>query len=96
VSVKGETEAQRWISTESLWKWIDANGKKFGVGRPYLDKDPPHLAPIDGKEYAAHHRGTKAQHAQSDMKKRNRLAVREAYSVAKRTRNAKSSKMRTI
>ena len=20
--------------------------------RPYLDKDPPHIAPIDGKEYA--------------------------------------------
>jgi hypothetical protein len=28
----------------------------FGIGRPYLDKDPPHLAPIDGKEYAAHRR----------------------------------------
>ena len=96
VSVKGATQAQRWISTESLWKWIDANGKQFGIGRPYLDKDPPHLAPIDGREYAAHHRGTKAQHAESDMKKRNRLAVRDAHSVAKRTRNARSSKMRTI
>jgi hypothetical protein len=35
-----------------LWKWIDANGKEYGIGRPYLDKDPPHIAPIDGKEYA--------------------------------------------
>jgi len=26
--------------------------KEFGIGRPYLDKDPPHIAPIDGKEYA--------------------------------------------
>jgi hypothetical protein len=52
VSVKGETRAQRWISTEMLWKWIDARGKKYGIGRPYLDKDPPHIAPIDGKEYA--------------------------------------------
>jgi hypothetical protein len=96
VSVKGATKAQRWISTESLWKWIDAHGKEFGIGRPYLDKDPPHLAPIDGKEYAAHHRGTKAEHAESDRKKRNRLAVRDDHSVAKRTRNARSSKMRTI
>ena len=53
VSVKGATKAQRWISTESFWKWIDAHGKEFGIGRPYLDRDPPHLAPIDGKEYAA-------------------------------------------
>jgi hypothetical protein len=35
-----------------MWKWIDAHGKQFGIGRPYLDKDPPHIAPIDGKEYA--------------------------------------------
>ena len=96
VSVKGATQAQRWISTESLWKWIDAHGKEFGIGRPYLDKDPPHVAPIDGKEYAAHHRETKARHAGSDMKKRNRLAVREDHSVAKRPRTARSSKVRTI
>jgi hypothetical protein len=96
VSVKGATQAQRWISTESLWKWIDAHGKEYGIGRPYLDKDPPHVAPIDGKEYAAHHRGTKAQHAGSDMKKRNRLAVRDDRSVAKRPRTARSSKVRTI
>jgi hypothetical protein len=25
-----------------------------GIGRPYLDRDPPHVAPINGKEYAAH------------------------------------------
>jgi hypothetical protein len=96
VSVKGATQAQRWISTESLWKWIDAHGKEFGIGRPYLDRDPPHVAPIDGKEYAAHHRETKARHAGSDVKKRNRLAVREDHNVAKRPRTARSSKVRTI
>ena len=52
VSVKGETRSERWISSEILWKWIDAHGQEFGIGRPYLDKDPPHIAPIDGKEYA--------------------------------------------
>jgi hypothetical protein len=31
---------------------VDTHGKEFGIGRPYLDKDPPHIAPIDGKEYA--------------------------------------------
>ena len=96
VSVKGATQEQRWISTERLWKWIDAHGKEFGIGRPYLDKDPPHVAPIDGKEYAAHHRKTKAQHAGSDMKKRNRLAVRDDHRGAKHPRTARSSKVRTI
>jgi hypothetical protein len=96
VSVKGATQAERWISTENLWKWIDVHGKEFGIGRPYLDKDPPHVAPIDGKEYAAHHRGTEAQHAGSDMNKHNRLAVPDDHRVAKRSRTARSSKVRTI
>jgi hypothetical protein len=52
VSVKGETRSERSISSEILWKWIDTHGKEYGIGRPYLDKDPPHIAPIDGKEYA--------------------------------------------
>jgi hypothetical protein len=62
VSVKGETRSERWSSSESLWRWIDAHGQEFGIGRPYLDKDPPHVAPINGKEYADH-RGVNAQHA---------------------------------
>jgi hypothetical protein len=52
VSVKGETRAERCQWSEILWKWIDAHEKELGIGRPYLDKDPPHVAPIDGKEYA--------------------------------------------
>jgi len=52
VSVKGETRSERCSSSERMWKWIDAHGEEFGIGRPYLDKDPPHIAPIDGKEYA--------------------------------------------
>jgi hypothetical protein len=73
VSVDGATRDQRWTSTEKFWKWIDAHGKEFGIGRPYLGRDPPHVAPIDGKEYAAHNPGMKARHAEVDLKKR-RLA----------------------
>jgi hypothetical protein len=51
VSVKGEMRSERGSSSERMWKWIDAHGEEFGIGRPYLDKDPPHIAPIDGKEY---------------------------------------------
>jgi hypothetical protein len=89
VSVKGETRAERLVSSESLWKWIDAHGKEFGIGRPYLDKDPPHVGPIDGKEYADHRRGANTQHARADTGKRNLLAVRHDHSFAKLARTAR-------
>src|SRR5262245_3534139 len=53
VSVKGQTRLQRFAASEVLWKWVDAHETELGVGRPYLDRDPPHVASIDGKEYAA-------------------------------------------
>ena len=53
VSVKGETRLQRFASSVELWKWIDAHEKELGIARPYLDRDPPHVGPIDGTEYAA-------------------------------------------
>jgi len=53
VSVKGETRLQRFAASEVLWKWVDAHETELGVGRPYLDRDPPHVGAIDGKEYAA-------------------------------------------
>jgi len=93
VSVKGETRAERLMSSENMWKWIDAHGKELGIGRPYLDKDPAHVAPIDGKEYADHRRGAKTQYARSEIKKRNLLAVRDDHSIAKPARTAKSSKV---
>jgi hypothetical protein len=96
VSVKGGTRDQRWTSSETLWKWIDAHGKEFGIARPYLDRDPPHVAPLDGQEYAAHHRGTNAHHAGKDVKKRNRLAGRLDHGAAKRPGTARSSKVSTI
>ncbi len=91
VSVNGETRTQRLISTERLWKWIDAHEKEFGIGRPYLDRDPPHVAPVDGKEYASH-RGTKPLHAVSDVKERK--AARYDEGVVKRSRTA--SRHRTV
>jgi hypothetical protein len=94
VSVKGATRAKRWVSTEALWKWVDANGKQFGIGRPYLDRDPPHVGPIDGQEYASRRGGAKA--AVADVKKRGRQAAHVKPSAAKRPVVARSSKGRTI
>jgi len=95
VSVKGETRAQRWSSSENLWKWIDAHGKEFGIGRPYLDKDPPHVGPIDGREYADKRGRANAKLAELETKRRHGSAVSDDHSRAKRGRTA-SSKARSI
>ena len=60
VSVSGDTDAQRWMASDKLWNWIDVH-PEFGIGRPYLGKDPAHVAPIDGKEYADHRKSNIAK-----------------------------------
>jgi hypothetical protein len=83
VSVKGETRAERIKSSEILWKWIDAHEKELRIGRPYLDRDPPHVAPTDGKEYASRRGGAKAQHAEAHAKKNKREAARADHKTRK-------------
>jgi hypothetical protein len=95
VSVNGATRAERLASSEGLWKWVDAHGMEFGIGRPYLDRDPPHVAPIDGKEYADHHPGMKARQARAATKHHSKLASREGHGVSKHAKTTASSKVRT-
>ena len=85
VSVKGSTSAERWAASEQLWKWVDAHGKEFGIGRPYLNKDPGHCAPIDGREYADHHAKALAQQTHPDSKKKNKLAKHDHNKEASTT-----------
>jgi hypothetical protein len=85
VSVNGANRAQRWTSTEILWKWVDANGKQYGIGRPYLGHDPPHVGPIDGLEYVSKRGGANV----ADVKKRDRQAAH--VTARKRTVAARSS-----
>ena len=87
VSVKGGSRAQRWVSTEALWKWVDTNGKDFGVGRPYLDRDPPHVGPMDGQEFVSRRGGAKA----ADAKKSDKQATQDKP-AAKRPLAARASK----
>ena len=74
VSVKGDNRFQRYASSQELWKWIDAHEKELGIGRPYLDRDPPHVAPLDGAEYAAKRGRAIAQKGELQSQKRKRLA----------------------
>jgi hypothetical protein len=92
VSVRGETRAERWVSSEQLWKWVDTHEKELGIGRPYLDRDAPHVAPIDGKEYAVHHVQPNTKHAESKAKGHQRLALRNDHNTSKRPRAARPSR----
>ena len=94
VSVTGGSRNKRWVSTEALWKWVDANGKQYGIGRPYLGRDPPHVGPIDGGEYASRRGGAKTMVA--DARKHHRHAAHAKPSAAKRPVVARSSKGRTV
>ena len=76
VSITGATRDQRYNSSEALWKWVDANGKQYGIGRPYLRFDPAHVGPIDGPEYVSRRGGTKM--AAADAKKRQKQAAHQA------------------
>jgi hypothetical protein len=92
VSVKGETRAERCKWSEILWTWIDAHEKELGIGRPYLHKDPPHVASVGGKEYAAKRGLAKGQLAGSAKSKRPGPAAHGDQDMTKRTKSAKSSK----
>ncbi len=77
VSINGATRAQRLTSTQAFWKWVDANGTGFGIGRPYLDHDPPHVGPVDGKEYIAKRPNANVRQ-EAATKRANRVATRMA------------------
>lgn len=106
VSTKGDNRAQRWASSEVLWKWVDANGKALGIGRPYLDRDPPHVGPIDGAEYiskrgvatdrkeAANTKPKKAR-AVASTKLSKAQPAREQKNPAKSKKSAQSATKRT-
>src|SRR5947209_2566981 len=108
VSVRGNTRSQRQSSSDVLWQWVDAHGKEYGIGRPYLDRDPPHVGPIDGKEYLAkrgdgtkHARtdktGASAKHARVDKKKHARVAGRADRTImARRAKSGKASRLSSI
>ena len=90
VSVKGETRAERLVSSGQLWTWIDTHEKELGIGRPYLDRDPPHVGPIDGKEYAAHRVESNTQHADSKAKDHQQHGQHAAHHVEPNTQHAES------
>ena len=73
-----------------LWKWIDAHEKELGIGRPYLDRDPPHVGPIDGKEYADKRGRAKAQAAGMATNKRHRVGCARQSRQDEKRKSGKS------
>ena len=98
VSVRGDTRMQRYLASQELWKWIDAREQELGIGRPYLGRDPPHVGPIDGQEYASKRGRANVQKAglqTKDVQKarleatKRRLAVRNDPDPTKAAEPAK-------
>ena len=91
--------------SQKMYKWVDERGKDFGIGRPYLHRDPPHVGPIDGQEYVSRRGSAKTQEAEAATKKKVvRVATRDDRSkakakparAAKLSKTAKLSKGRTM
>jgi hypothetical protein len=85
VSVKGDTRIQRFAASEELWKWVDAHEKEFGIGRPYLDRDPPHVGPIDGVEYTVKRSLANVQRQALQTKKAEKARLEATKQPAART-----------
>src|SRR4051794_10049494 len=90
VSVNGGTRALREGSRENFWEWVDKHGKDYGVGRPYHDRDPPHVGPIDGSEYVSRHSGGRSRHAAASRPRRTAVA-RADQAVSQRVRTANAA-----
>ena len=90
VSVSGATRALRQAASETLWNWVDKHGKDYGIGRPYHDRDPPHVGPIDGSEYVSRHAGGRSRHTAASRPRRAAVA-RAAQGVSQRVRTANAS-----
>jgi hypothetical protein len=88
VSLKGDTRAERSVSSDELWQWIDAHEKELGIGRPYRDRDPPHVGPIDGTEYTVKRAGANA--------KKHGLQAKKMEKPRLETNPAKPSKLSSL
>jgi hypothetical protein len=80
VSVKGDTRSERLASSDVMWKWIDAHEQELGIGRPYRDRDAPHVGPLDGREYVSRRvepaTRQAERHAEPKAGKREHVAAR--------------------
>jgi hypothetical protein len=91
ICTKGNDRSERLAASDILWSWIDQHEREYGIGRPYLNWDRPHVAPIDGVEYA-HHRGGARHLASSRVRGRRHLAAGHEHRLTRRIRVARFSK----
>jgi hypothetical protein len=93
VSVKGDTHAERLLSSDQMWKFVDAHEKELGIGRPYLDYDAPHVAPLDGQEYASKRGG--GSHERAANHGHHRVAALHDHGGKRAARSSKMQSKKT-
>ena len=90
VSVKGETRAERFVSSGNYGNGLTRTERSLELGDRILIRTA-HVAPIDGKGYTDHRRVANSQHARSEIKKRTLLAIRDDHSNSRPAKTARSS-----
>jgi hypothetical protein len=94
VSLRGENRTERLASSEEMWEYIDAHEIELGIGRPYQDRDPPHVGPLDGAEYAEKRLLPKLERAAAPQARRKQKpAVQIDHTPSKRTKTTPASKV---
>jgi hypothetical protein len=95
VSVRGETREERLVSTGQMWDWIDGHEIALGIGRPYRDRDPPHVGPLDGQEYAEHRLAPVDARAEAKARKGNSINRSDSRSEKKNDKGVERKSGRT-
>jgi hypothetical protein len=93
VSVKGADRIEQLASTQQMWEYIDAHETELGIGRPYLDRDPPHVGALDGAEYSEKRLLPKLERTAAPEARRNQKpAVHIDRDTSKRNKTTSTSR----
>jgi hypothetical protein len=81
--------------SHEVFKWIDANGAKFGLNRPYRHFDPPHVEPrVEWRRLASSLRRERTGAAESTEIAANQTADDPRPSARRKVRNVRVAQAR--
>jgi hypothetical protein len=89
----GHVERER---NDEVWRWLDNNGSKYALHRPYRF-DPPHVEPrVEWRRLAANLRRDRTGAAVADAVAETREPVEEARPARRKARVARSNSRQTL
>jgi hypothetical protein len=85
------TVEERWLMNTMLWRWIDEH-QEYGIGRPYGDYDPAHVAPLGGEECSLRNCNRAPQKVLTEKEKSEKTTLFEKAKERKKTIKKKIKK----